>query len=171
MKNIIILIVLTLSSTILSGQYMPYSKTTRPSNCLALNILGNGSMISVSYESVFMDSEDFLMIANIGMGFNQEFNIHVFGPSGKPLPYITLQHSITANIGKGKNFLELGLGGTVVIGNTKRHYYFYPILGYRFHPLKARNINFRIFGSLPITGLKNDGFLFIPFGLSVGYCF
>ena len=57
---------------------------------------------------------------------------------------MTIPHHFTINVGNKKSFFEIGIGGTGIIGDANRNYYLYLIVGYRFHPSKSINENFRI---------------------------
>ena len=81
---------------------------------------------------------------------------------------MTITHHITGNLGKGRHFAKFGLGGTIINGNTDQNYLAYPIVGYRLHPLRSKKAKFRIYGSVPFTGLDTEDILYAPFGLSVG---
>jgi len=59
----------------------------------------------------------------------------------------------------------------LILGDIEPHYQVYPILGYRFQPIKPNKLNFRIFGSLPLIKMESENILFIPVGFSLGYCF
>jgi len=78
----------------------------RPVNSIRGNVLGDGSLLSVNYERLFPFNERFFLTAKLGLGFTVE---------DKSIPgtisldsYITIPHHITANLGKGKHFFELG---------------------------------------------------------------
>jgi hypothetical protein len=172
MKRIILAIVFAMSGIILFAQNKTDTTDRRPKNNINLNILGDASIISINYERLFFITPCFFLTGKLGIGYNEEFKLNIFGPSSPPKQYFAIPHHITGNFGKGRNFLEFGLGGTIIDGNTKQNYLLYPIFGYRLQPLKSNRVNFRIFGSIPFTGLKNtEDILFIPFGLSLGISF
>jgi len=58
-----------------------------------------------------------------------------------------------------------------MLGKENKYYVFYPILGYRIQPIRPKKVNFRVYGSWPLNTLSNEDLLFVPFGLSFGYCF
>jgi len=171
MKTIIITIAFVLSSVTLFAQKNLDSTIIRPINSFSINMFGSASITNFGYERLFMNKPSFFLTGKVGFGLNQEFKICVFGPCDKPDMYFTIPHHITANFGKGKHFLEIGAGGTFILGNIAEHYQVYPILGYRFQPLNSKKINFRIFGCYPLIQMHDKNILFIPVGLSVGYCF
>lgn len=170
-KLVIISIIFAISSTFLLAQKNSDTLTTRPQNSFALNMFGDASITSVGYERLFANKPGFFLTGKIGIGLNQEFKICVWGPCDPPEMFLTIPHHITANFGKGRHFLEIGLGGSIIAGNTRQHYFIYPILGYRFQPIKSKKLNFRIYGSIPFTGMNTDDIMFIPVGLSLGWCF
>ncbi len=133
--------------------------------------MGDASIISINFEKLFSISDNLLLAGKIGLGYNEELKICVWGNCSPPNKYFTIPHHITLNYGRKKHFIELGLGGTLLVGETSEYYYLYPILGYRFFPLKSNKINFRVFGELPLTNWDNIGVIFIPFGISVGWSF
>lgn len=143
----------------------------RPLNSIQLNLLGDASLISINYDKQFLISQTFILSSKFGLGYNEEFQLCIFGPCSSPEKYLTIPHHITGNIGKRKHFFEFGLGGTIISGNTNQNYFLYPIVGYRILPLNSNKVNFRVFGQIPFTGLEIEDILFIPFGLSIGISF
>ena len=144
---------------------------SRPLNSVYINLFGDASIISFNYERLFLLSPTFILSSKLGLGFNEEFKICLFGPCPPEEKYLTIPHHLTGNVGKGRHFFEFGLGGTIISGNTTQPYLFYPIIGYRILPLKSNKINFRVFGQIPFSGLETDDIVFIPFGLSLGISF
>lgn len=143
----------------------------RPLQSVNISLAGDASLISVNYEKLFSISERFIIATKIGLGYNEEFNI-CFGSCPSDEGFITIPHHVTANLGAKRNFFEFGLGGTMMTGNTARNYFFYPIVGYRFLPLRSNRLNFRIYAQIPITGLSDtDGIPFSPLGMSLGFTF
>ena len=88
---------------------------------------------------------------------------------------MTIPHHVTANLGTSKSFFEFGIGGTMLVGETKVPYIFYPILGYRFLPLYSNKLNFRIYFQPPVQFADGPtGHPEIPLvigGMSVGFSF
>lgn len=186
MKKFILLITLIIPGTLILAQDKDTIVLSRPVDNVNVNLLGgDGSLISINYEHIYIVKNNFFLSGKGGLGYNREFqlNICIWGPCEPPPPpeqYVTIPHHITGNLGKKRHFLEFGLGGTIVFGNTYQHYYLYPLLGYRIQPLHSDKHNFRIFGSLPIWGLastpwgpykEGSTIMFLPFGLSMGICF
>ena len=91
--------------------------------------------------------------------------------SDTPEKYLTFPHHITVNLGKGESFLEFGLGGTIINGNTSNNYLLYPIIGYRTQSLRSNVLNFRIFCMVyNFWNLGDDeDVIFFPIGMSLGY--
>ncbi len=172
MKKIILTLLLAISGVILFAQKKTDTTEIRPENNIYLNIIGDASIISANYERLFFITPHFFLSGKLGIGYNEEFKLNIFGPSSPPKQYLTIPHHITVNFGKRRSFLEFGLGGTIFNGNIYKHYWLYTIVGYRFQPLKLNKVNFRIFGCIPsFTGLPTKDILFIPFGLSLGISF
>jgi hypothetical protein len=172
MKRIILIIVFAISGTFLFAKNNGDSTDKRPINNIDLNICGDASIISLNYERLFLIKQFFFITGKLGIGYNEEFKVCAFGPCSPPEKYITIPHHITGNLGKGRHFFEFGIGGTIINGITNQHYWLYPIVGYRLQPLKSNKVNFKIFGSIPFSGLNSvEDIFFIPFGLSLGISF
>jgi hypothetical protein len=168
MRKMILVVVLALSGTCLSAQNKIDTTDTRPRNNIYVNLLGDASIMSINYERLFLINPCFFLAGKFGLGYNEKFQLSFFGKSTtSPEPYITIPFHITSNFGKGRHFFEFGLGGTIINKNDC----LYPILGYRFQPIKSGDISFRIFGSIPFSGNEPNNIFFIPFGLSVGVSF
>ncbi len=171
-RKIVLLIILLLTGRVLFAQNQEGIIKARPINNINLNLLGDASIISVNYERQIIVSSIFILSSKLGLGYNEEFQICIWGPCSTPSEkYLTIPHHITGNIGKGKHFFEFGLGGTIINGNTTQPYLLYPIFGYRILPLNSNKLNFRIFGQIPFSGTETEDILFIPFGLSLGVSF
>lgn len=171
-RKIILLTLLLIAGATLFAQGQEEINNDRPLNSINLNLLGDASLISLNYEKQSLLSPTFILSSKLGLGYNEEFQLCIFGPcSSPPEKYLTIPHHITGNIGKGIHFFEFGLGGTIIYGKTSQPYFLYPIVGYRILPLKSGKFNFRIFGQIPFSGLEADDILFIPFGLNFGVSF
>lgn len=158
-----------LISNVALAQINPVAETdtTRPSNIFSLSITGEGSVISANYERLFLFKSTMFVAGRIGVGYAGNI---LTQDNAEPENYLTIPHHITCNVGKGKHFMEFGLSGTFIIGNIDKNYFMGPLLGYRLQPLQSNKLNFRIFGTLPFTPYYAD-ILYIPLGISVGYCF
>jgi hypothetical protein len=171
MKKILTVLILVMSVTILNAQNNNDSINIRPLNGINLNLLGDASWFSINYERLFSISPSFIITGKIGLGYNREF-----APYYAASKYFTIPHHITGNLGKGRHLFEFGLGGTIINENSDHYldYIFYPIIGYRFLPLKSNHINFRLFSNIPywaFSGRELGYIIFIPFGLSIGISF
>jgi hypothetical protein len=171
MKKFIFLIPFLFTRLFLIAQAPIEPASSRPLNSIYINLLGDASLLSMNYERNFLISNSFLISGKLGLGYNEEFQLCIFGPCSPPDNYITIPHHITGNVGKGRHFLEFGLGGTLINGNTSQTYLLYPIIGYKLLPLKPNKLNFRIFGQIPFSGLVTEDILFIPVGISIGISF
>ncbi len=118
----------------------------RPLNNISLNLLGDASIISINYEKQYLVGKSYILSTKVGLGYNQEFCLSFGTGSCSPVEdYLTIPHHFTANIGKRRSFFEVGLGGTILYGETSEPYILYPIIGYRFLPLQSNKINFRLY--------------------------
>ncbi len=165
------IILLTLTKVVFSQGIGGDSSFTRPLN--SINIAsGDASLISLTYERLFNIKSNFFLAGKLGVGYSEQFQLCLFGPCSKAAKnYLTIPLNVTANFGKKKNFFEIGIGGTMLNGNTNQHFWMYPIVGFRGQPLKSERFNFRIFSCLPLSGFDSEDILFLPFGLSTGFVF
>ena len=170
MKKLTIFLICLLPAAILFAQSKKDSTLVRPANSISINLLGDFSLLSINYERVFVITPSFFIAGKLGVGFNEEFCL--FGCDDRE-KYLTIPQHITGNFGKGKNFFEFGLGGSIISGHTVQDYTLYPMVGYRLQPLKSDKLNFRVYLQYPVTGYPAvaEDILFIPIGLSFGYCF
>ncbi len=132
--------------------------------------MGDASLISLNYERQFVISPTFILTGKLGLGYNEEFMICIFGSCIQDT-YLTIPHHITCNFGTERSFFEIGLGGTIVSGYKTQFYLLYPMIGYRFLPLKSEKISFRIYVQFPFSDLDTTHILFIPVGLNFGISF
>ena len=143
----------------------------RPLNTFNLNVLGDASLASLHYERLLLVDSTLLMAFKLGLGFNKEFKICLFGPCSPATKYLTVPLHLTANAGQGRNFFEFGVGTTLIRGDTPIRQVSYAIIGYRLQPLETNKTVFRIFGQLPFTGFETEDIIFIPLGVSWGASF
>ena len=129
MNKIILLTILFCGMTMLFAQDQEEIAIPRPLNNIGLNLFGDASIISINYERQFEVKQNFLLSSKLGYGYNEEFQLCIFGPCQPPETYRTIPHHITGNFGKGKHLFEVGLGGTFIMGNTTQPYLLYPIVG------------------------------------------
>ncbi len=146
------------------------SNEARPVNNINMTLLGDASIISGSYERLFLTGSAFIIAGKLGFGYTEEFRICLFGSCSSPKgKFLTIPHHITGNLGKSRHFLEFGLGGTIIAGSSQG-YLPYPMVGYRLLPLKSKRINLRILVQYPLVRSIDD-VLFIPLGISAGISF
>ena len=106
----------------------------RTRNNISVNLLGDVSTFSFSYERlVFLGPSSFLA-GKLGVGYRFESTFLVLGDS-----YLTMPFHITANFGLRKHFLEIGMGTTTDLAGAVHNYhenktFTYVIVGYRFQP-------------------------------------
>lgn len=133
------------------------------------NFSSGASLMSLGFEKLFFLKPNFALAAKVGFGYNQEFTI--FSTSTAPTDYFILPHHLTCNFGSKRSFLEFGVGGSWVNGDSHNYYLVFPILGYRYHPFKNPGFSFRVWAYFPF-GQKfitdYNEVMFVPIGLSFG---
>lgn len=144
----------------------------RPVNTIGVSVFGDASIISANYERLFYVDSNIVLTGKVGVGRNEEFQICFSGLCANPPErYLTLPHHFTANFGKNRNYLELGLGGTQFFQNKYEAYVLYALMGYRFIPRKRNNLSFRIHVDIPLSGLKTIDILYVPGGINPAFSF
>ena len=117
-------------------QQDPYAlnkqSSTRPLNNINLNLLGDGALLAINYERLFVVKSNVMLSAKVGYGYYQEI---CFVFCKDLVEYRTIPLHLTANIGTGSHFLEVGLGGNITVGYSNHN--IYPIIGYRLQPLRT----------------------------------
>jgi len=172
LKHVFLILIIISSKSVLFAQKADERSDKRPDNNVYVNLLGDASWISINYERRFFVRTPYFLTGKLGYGYNEEFQLCLWDNFCTPdHKYITVPHHITVNVGNGRHFLEVGIGGTYIMGHTDQDYLLYPILGYRLHPLRKNKINFRLYGQVPFTGLVTEDIIFIPFGMSLGLSF
>ncbi|MCC5916958.1 MAG: hypothetical protein JJU02_06485 [Cryomorphaceae bacterium] len=166
-SNLIVCLLILLSPSIF-GQM----QDAKPNNGLSLN-LGSGTLLSIDYERIWRNEKNNnLLITSIGAGVGLEGKVWQFMANTDFTSrdgYFVSPQKVTYNIGNGNNYLELGAGGILVLGNTTQPYIVYPIIGYRF--IGNNNTTFKFFLSWPISGIQTDDLGFVPFGIGLGQLF
>jgi hypothetical protein len=144
-----------------------------PVNSINVDLLGNASLVSVSYERIIKISRNSFLAGKLGVGYGKELLLDYYDTLATEFPvYLSFPHQITFNLGKSRHFIEAGVGGTITIGDVSPHYVPYITAGYRLQPLYAGNVKFRIYGNfLPVNHKNYRNIYFVPFGLSLGLCF
>ncbi|THD69872.1 hypothetical protein E7Z59_05975 [Robertkochia marina] len=144
----------------------------RPLNNLYLGFLGDLSLIAVNYERLFEINSRVLLAGQLGVGYNEEFQLCFFGPCQEPAEkFVTFPVRFSGLLGKKKHFLEVGVGGTLVYGSSPHPYYVYPLVGYRLQPLVKQKMVFRVFALYPFKSRQDQAIMPIPMGLSLGVAF
>ncbi|NNF33882.1 MAG: hypothetical protein HKN68_07225 [Saprospiraceae bacterium] len=166
MRNIFLLLMLLIGGAVSFAQKSELPLNSRPLNSFNINLLGDVSILSVNYERQVLISPTFILSNKLGLGYHVESCF--FCKIEDPNYYLTLPHHLTGNLGRGSNFFEFGLGGTMFIGDIPRHYLLYSIIGYRVLPLRSGKMNFRVFFHLPFLDPNHFDIFFMPFGLSFG---
>lgn len=144
----------------------------RPLNNVYLGLLGDLSIITVNYERLFDIDTGVLLAGQLGVGYNEEFQLCFFGPCQEPAEkYVTFPVRFSGLLGKKKHFLEMGVGGTFLFGSEPHPYYIYPLLGYRLQPFVKEKMVFRIFALYPLKSDQDESIMPVPLGLSLGMAF
>ena len=136
-----------------------------------VNLLGNASIASISYERNYIVKEKLTVAGSLGLGFNTEYRFCFGGCSSPSNKYLTIPHFITGNLGKKKEFFEFGVGGTFLFGKGDIQYLPFPIIGYRLQSLQHNNSYFRFMLSVPFYGWGKTEVFFSPVGISMGKSF
>lgn len=142
------------------------------------------SLIALGYEHFFKISNHFFISGMIGVGYNEELKVCLFGACAEPrIQMFTLPLFLGINYGHKKWFAELGVGSSLGRfdwrGETINYVTFaLPQIGVRYVPLKKHRPNAKLSLGYPlqVTQLLNQNsdlpfFLFLPVGLSIGYQF
>jgi hypothetical protein len=177
MKRNILLWFLVFGSLALSAQenYPVPTSANRPLNGFVVNLLGNGSNVSLNYERLFRINDYVFLSGSLGAGFGRQLSNR--DPVQDTITtvrqgYLAIPAMITFNGGKGRHFVEAGIGSTAAIGNVYPHLLYFLTAGYRLQPLRSGNLSLRIYGNLLLN--NNEDFrnlYFVPFGASIGVAF
>lgn len=177
MKRDILLWFLVFGSLTLPAQenFPVPTPADRPLNGLVVNLLGNGSNVSLSYERLFRINDYVFLSGSLGAGFGRQLSnsdpVHDTITTVRQ-GYLTIPAIITLNGGKGRHFAEAGIGSTAAIGDVYPHLLYFLTAGYRLQPLRSGNLSLRIYGNWLFN--KKDDFrnlYFVPFGASLGIAF
>jgi len=123
--------------------------------------------MSFNLEKLILVNQYIMFAFQGGLGFMAEMD----QKNHKARLFLTAPVHLTMNIGKKRNFAELGLGGTFTGTLKEEKGMVYPIVGYRIQPLDSERFNFRIYGCFAVPGWLADGYPFSPIGMSIGVCF
>lgn len=131
-----------------------------------LNAGGNVSTMSLSFGNYLCVGRNQYGAASIGLGVVEYLTTGTMNSDMR----ITVPYYLTFMVGKSRHFAEFGAGGTFVLGPVNKLHYFYPMLGYRFYPLRRNKFHFRLYGSL--SNIKaQDNVDVYRVGCSVGFSF
>lgn len=168
MRTIFLTLILLSHHTGLISQNPIAALNTRPLNSVYFNLLGDAALISINYDRLFILDPSFAISGKLGIGVNKELDICIFGDCDPSITFISIPHHITCNYGQGGHFVEFGVGGAYFLEHPTQAYLLYPILGYRYVPLKSGKLNFRVYVHY---SYKGNSSLLIPFGFSLGLGF
>lgn len=84
MKRYLYVILLFFSFTYVGAQEVNDTCRLRPLSSIYLSILGDASMVSLSYERFYSIKPNLHFSAKLGAGYNEEFNICIFSPCPEP---------------------------------------------------------------------------------------
>ena len=172
-RMLIAIIILELSSSVYSQEIKFFNQ--RPVRNISIGLGGDGGVISLNHEKLYLISFKLMLANEIGVGCTQDFSI--LNPNNY---YLSLPFNVSVCLGKRQHLLELGLGSTVylTLNDSFYEYSISPIVGYRIQPLKPKKVSFKIFAAIPYNldfekyiNLKNSEIFFIPLGISMGKSF
>ena len=146
----------------------------RPKKNISVGIGGEGGLLSLNHEKLHLFSFKLMMSNKIGIGITQDYSF-----TNPQNYFITLPTNISFCFGKRRVLFEAGLGATVFLQINEPFYQFcfYPIIGYRWQPLKMDKLFFKIFASFPNKlnqnniSISESEILFVPIGINVGKSF
>ncbi|MBE0675895.1 MAG: hypothetical protein IH591_14655 [Bacteroidales bacterium] len=171
MRILLTILALTISFSAVRSQTMVEEDKSRPETSLLATFLSEASMLSLKLEKAIINGQNIFLTASAGAGYNTEVQVCLAGPcETNPRDFLTLPHHVSLCIGKGSHYLEAGIGGSLIIGNTDQHYIPYPLVGYRLHPKSAGKLLLRLFFSYPLVSEMQD-IAYFPYGLSIGMSF
>jgi len=159
---------------LLSGAITPFltagtNPYLRPGNNASISLFGGASIISINYERLFANNRKFFLAGNIGLGYSESMDL-----PNKNTSLLSIPLHFTGNYGGRKHYFEFGLGGTLLLYGKFIYwdYCIFPMVGYRFHPLKKDKFSFRVFAGYPVTEkIDIHNYWFFPVGVSLGFCF
>lgn len=98
----------------------------RPSHVISAHLFGDASLISLQYEQVFAHQDMSFFTAGAGFGYQEEFFLNNIFTKDPPDKYLSIPHHLSFNYGGSNKFLELGIGGTLMSGNTSQNFFCLP---------------------------------------------
>ena len=141
---------------------------TESKNSVVVNF-GSGTVTSLEYERCLLERKNQFVIASAGVGAGMEGKVYTLSEVENPNWYLVFPHKLAYSIGSNNNYLEIGIGGLFVQGNTTQPYLAYPTLGYRF--IGNNKTTFKFYLSWPLSGIETNDLGFVPVGLSLGQFF
>ena len=163
----LIISILLLDSIFLFSQERVDSLGFILKNSIGISVLGDASILSVYYERAFPVSSSLVITSKLGVGYDKEFQLCLFGPcDSHPEVFLTLPHHLIAVLDTKRHFFELGMGGTLNGAHVGPGYLVYPILGYRSVPIRNGRPIFRIYVH-PAGKYSYEDILFIPIGAAI----
>jgi hypothetical protein len=154
-------------TTASSGQYT--NPFLRPRNNVSLNLFGDASVIAANYDHLFLTYHKFFLSTKVGLGYSESRGL----PADNTLLFSFPMH-VTGNYGQKYHYFEFGFGGTLLFYGkfTFWDYAVFPILGYRYQPLKSDRVMLRLYATYPLTDkIDIDNYWFCPVGFTIGFCF
>jgi hypothetical protein len=136
---------------------------TRAKNAVSFGFGGTGGILSINYDRVIFQTQDFFLSAKAGIGSwvsQTNINAHITG---------------NYNFGGSKHYFEFGLGAAAALGQFDKYHRYYaslPILGYRLQP-KSEKFFFRIYGCtfVLIQDSANNSFAVPTLAMDLGFSF
>lgn len=141
-----------------------------PKNGMGLN-LGSGVIGSFDYERIISTNNHRALLAlslGAGIGMDRVYSGFLGTTEQKKILFASPLR-ITGNLGNGSHFFEAGVGGLVSVLKNETNYMVYPVVGYRF--MGQNKSFFKLYLSYPMNGVKPNGLLFIPIGITLGQLF
>lgn len=164
MKRIILFFLLICSISQLMAEEIDSLVVERPGYVARINLLGEISIASFTFEGVKFVEPGFGFTIGGGFGYLENFSFF-----SEVQSFFTIHLNASLIIGKNRSFLEGGLGIGAINGPYSR-VLAYPSIGYRLHPLKNTGFSFRIGLSYPLLQ-DADVLSIFPTYISLGYAF
>ncbi len=169
MKKSIVTSLLFIMWIVSSAQEQIEVEDSRPRHSISLNLAGDGTLISLNFDGLKIINSKFFLSSKTGIGYTEEFSLFLFDSGDDFESFTTFSQHFTMNIGEGRNFFEIGVGGTFFFGDEDL-IRTYPVIGYRFLPFKTSEVTFRAFVNVFSEFFVEDLYL-SPIGLSMGITF
>ncbi len=146
----------------------------RPKKNISIGLGADGGILSLNHEKLHLFTFKLMMSNKIGIGLTQDYSF-----SNPQNYFISLPANISFCFGKRRVLFEVGFGATVFLQINEPFYQFcfYPIIGYRWQPLKMDKLFLKIFAALPNKlnqsniSISESEILFVPIGINIGKSF